>query len=1006
MHKSGTSVWQTTSLFKITVLSSALATFGITTGCSSTPKSTTISTSKSVKSDYLDASSLDSLEDLLSATDMRAVEGDRLMVLKYGDVWKRMTVGFKMDLNHWDPRIEAQRSWFISRQPYLDRLSARASRYLYHTVKEAERRGLPTELALLPVIESSYDPAATSSAAATGLWQFIPSTGRIYGLQQTSLYDGRRDVVESTRAAYEFLGSLYNQFGSWELALAAYNAGPGRIQQAINRNKAAGLPTDYWSLKLPKETMNYVPRFLAVAQIIKNPHAYGVDLPPIANRPHFREVSLSSPLKLDQVASITGLSRTELYALNPAYRGEMVDPTSPMRILIPADLSPTIDAKLRAGKASSGGFWAHLKPSSDRNKADATVKITTTTRPTSSSENSSVTTASSTTSPSSSTVVQGGQTVTPKGADALASFAATANVPSAPRIPVAITPAANIKPVTVEPPISAKEREQITAAIQEENKQETINQVLEPEVTQAEKDQVVAEIKAIAPQGTEIVDPFDGKIKLTAIQTSQSVADEKGQEVTKGFAYPKTLAEDPIVANSDEAKRNQGKPYIKTDTDVVVTPPKGKRSNYTVLPGDTLAIIAQKNGVNWRDIAKWNQIDPNSTLFVGTSLYLYDAKPQVVTSNNTNKPESYVVQPNDSLIAVAQQFDLSVSQLAEYNDLAVNANLLVGQKLRLTAPQNAEKQTVKKVVEKTQERSTKIATKSYTVQRGEYLKLIAERYALSNQELADLTPNLKANSELLVGQKINVPLERVDTDSSSPSEPVTTVASNNNDTENYIVKGGETLLGIATRSKMSLSELARLNGLNTNSQVRVGQRLKVVTGTTIPESYVVQSGDSLNAIANKYHLKLSYLADLNGLERTEGVHIGQTLKLTGDIPQKATSTELGQREKAPNVAKNSTKATESYIVKSGESLNGLANRFGISGRELADLNGLKANTNLLRGQRILVPKMVVEYKVKSGDTLIGLANRYGLATSALAEMNDVSPQTQLRIGDVIKVPNL
>ncbi len=342
MYKSTTLVWQqsATSLFKITVLTSALAALGITTGCSSTPQSSKVSSSKQLGSGYLDASSLDSLEDLLSATDMRAVEGDRLLVLKHGDVWKRMTVGFKMDLNHWDSRIEAQRGWFISRQPYLDRLSARASRYLYHTVKEAERRGMPTELALLPVIESSYDPAATSSAAAAGLWQFIPSTGRIYGLQQTSLYDGRRDVVESTRAAYEFLGSLYNQFGSWELALAAYNAGPGRIQQAINRNKAAGLPTDYWSLKLPQETMNYVPRFLAVAQIIKNPSAYGVALPPIANRPHFREVSLSAPLDLNQISSITGLSRAELYALNPAYRGETVDPTSPMRILIPADLSP------------------------------------------------------------------------------------------------------------------------------------------------------------------------------------------------------------------------------------------------------------------------------------------------------------------------------------------------------------------------------------------------------------------------------------------------------------------------------------------------------------------------------------------------------------------------------------------------------------------------------------------------------------------------------------------
>ncbi|HQZ58631.1 MAG TPA: transglycosylase SLT domain-containing protein, partial [Acinetobacter sp.] len=360
MNKSTILTWQTsaTSLFKITVLTSALTALGITTGCSSTPQSTKVSPSKPLGSGYLDASSLDSLEDLLSATDMRAVEGDRLLVLKHGDVWKRMTVGFKMDLNHSDSRIEAQRSWFISRQPYLDRLSARASRYLYHTVKEAERRGMPTELALLPVIESSYDPAATSNAAAAGLWQFIPSTGRIYGLQQTGLYDGRRDVVESTRAAYEFLGSLYNQFGSWELALAAYNAGPGRIQQAINRNRAAGLPTDYWSLRLPQETMNYVPRFLAVAQIIKNPSAYGVALPPIANRPHFREISLSAPLDLNQVAAITGLSRAELYTLNPAYRGDVVDPSSPMRILIPADLSPSIDARLRGTKAGAGGLWA------------------------------------------------------------------------------------------------------------------------------------------------------------------------------------------------------------------------------------------------------------------------------------------------------------------------------------------------------------------------------------------------------------------------------------------------------------------------------------------------------------------------------------------------------------------------------------------------------------------------------------------------------------------------
>ncbi|WP_151837893.1 MULTISPECIES: LysM peptidoglycan-binding domain-containing protein [unclassified Acinetobacter] len=1083
MYKSSTLMLQksATSLFKITVLTSALAALGITAGCSSTPSSGKTSSSKHVGSGYLDASSLDSLEDLLSATDMRAVEGDRLLVLKHGDVWKRMTVGFKMDLNHWDSRIEAQRSWFISRQPYLDRLSARASRYLYHTVKEAERRGMPTELALLPIIESSYDPAATSSAAAAGLWQFIPSTGRIYGLQQTSLYDGRRDVVESTRAAYEFFGSLYNQFGSWELALAAYNAGPGRIQQAINRNRAAGLPTDYWSLKLPQETMNYVPRFLAVAQIIKNPGAYGVSLPPIANRPHFREVSLAAPLELNQIASITGLSRAELYALNPGYRGEMVDPMSPMRILIPADLSPSIDAKLRSGKSSSGGFWASNKtpPAMNNSSSNTSTTIRTTTS-TGSSSAATVTppnlTASNTTRPTTSST---SKLNTPRGSDALASFAAAADVPSAPRIPVAITPAANIKPVKTEPPISLKEREQISAAIKEEGKKETVAQALEPQATQAERDQVVAEIKAIAPKGTEIVDPFDGKIKLTAIQTSQSVADEKGQEVSKGFAYPKNLVEDTATANSDDAKRNQGKPYIKTDTDVVVVAPKGKRSTYVVQPGDTLAIIAQKNGVNWRDIAQWNQIDPNGTLFVGTSLYLYDAKPQAEPVKAAEKPESYVVQSGDSLTNLASRFDLTLKQLADYNNLSVTDGLFVGQKLTLIEPKTNTR-TAHQTTRATESKAataTKVATKSYTVKRGEYLKLIADRYALSNQELADLTSGLTPSSSLFVGQKINVPLHEV-SQTQEESEPAKSnvkhenvSASSSYKTENYTVQRGDTLSSIATKSKISLSELADLNNLKSNSGVRLGQSLKIPAGSTVPDQYVVQSGDSLNAIAAKYNLQLSYVADLNGLERTAGVRVGQRLKLSGDVPAKTTTSNttkardestpdvytvksgdtlgniasrhnlqldyvaglngltrtsnvrLGQKLKltgdlpkaeaaktdntktAPKAAAPS-RNTEKYTVKAGESLNSIASRFGMSGRELADLNDLKANASLQRGQSISVPKTVTEYKVKRGDTLIGLASRYGLETSALAEMNDLTPSTQLRIGDVIKVPNL
>ncbi|PJI33441.1 LysM peptidoglycan-binding domain-containing protein [Acinetobacter pseudolwoffii] len=1077
MYKPTAILWQPTlpTFLKFSVLGTALASLGLT-GCSSTQSATQTAKSKQVGSQYLDASSLDGLEDLLSATDMRAVEGDRLLVLKHGDVWKRMTVGFKMDLSVWNPRIDAQRGWFISRQPYLDRLSARASRYLYYTVKEAERRGMPTELALLPIIESSYDPAATSSAAAAGLWQFIPSTGRIYGLKQTPLYDGRRDVVESTRAAYEFLGSLYNQFGSWELALASYNAGPGRIQQAINRNKAAGLPTDYWSLKLPQETMSYVPRFLAVAQIIKTPGQYGVSLPPIANRPHFREVPVGVA-NLNEIAAITGLSRAELYQLNPGHRGDHIDPTSPRRILIPADLSPSVDEKLKK-LSGSGGLSASSASNLPKNttpvvptKAAPPVLNAKTITPAKQTPPVLASTRPATTAPvvtTANTVAQTTKKIsTPRGSSALASFAAQSDlpIPSAPRIPVAVTPAAPAKQIQVEPPISAAERQQVQQVVTAQETDKTVDDVLQPVATPAEQAQVVEELKALAPAGTEIVDPYDGKIKLTAIQTSLSVAEQQGKELTKGFSYPKEVA-DNTTATSVEAQLNQGKNYVKTDSEVVVVAPKGKRSTYKVLPGDNLALIAAKNGVNWRDVAKWNQIDPNSTLYVGTTIYLYDAKPVQEQTKAKEKPESYVVQANDSLTSVASQFGLSLKQLADFNGLSTNSGLFVGQKLSLkeTAAAKAKVEDAKKA------EAAKVQTKSYTVKRGEYLKLIADRYGLSNAELASFTSGLTAGSSLMVGQKINVPLQEVEALTASTQKTEQTfenVKVDQTATENYQVKRGETLYSIASQSKLSVSELAALNGFAANSGLRIGQTIKIPAGSQVPETYTVQSGDTLTGIAAKYnlsmdqvaslnaisrhaglrvgqrlkltgeaaepvresvaetvskhvksdshvvksgetlssiarqyHLQVKYLADLNGLNANGNVRIGQRLKIVGDIPTDKKAEDVKVAAKPV-----SSRATESYSVKSGESLNAIASRLGITVTELAELNNLSPRAGLRVSQTIQIPKLVTDYKVKRGDTLIGLASRYGMNSNQLAEMNDLKPNTQLRIGDVIKVPN-
>lgn len=1064
MYKATTHLWQSKGpLFKLTVLGSAFVALGIS-GCSSTPSSS--SSQKTQNSQMLGANGMDGLEDLLSATDMRAVEGDRLLVLKHGDVWKRMLVGFNMDLSRRDPRIEAQRGWFISRQPYIDRLSARASRYLYHTVKEAERRGLPTELALLPIIESSYDPAATSSAAAAGLWQFIPSTGKIYGLKQTSQYDGRRDVVESTRAAYEFLGSLYNQFGSWELALASYNAGPGRIQQAINRNKAAGLPTDYWSLKLPQETMYYVPRFIAVAQIIKNPSAYNVTLPPIANRPHFREIQVG-PVALNDIARITGLSRAELYQLNPGHRGEYVDASSPMRILIPADLSPTIDARLKTLHGGSANLVASV-PTTTPSGSFKPVTPTKAAPPPIISSSQTVTQSTTTTRPSA---------TTPKGSAALAAFASNVDVPSAPRIPVAVTPAANVQPVRTEPALSAAEREKVLAALALEEQAQAAA-ASQPVASQAEQAQVVAELKQITPQGTEIVDPVDGKIKLTALQTSQSIAEQSGQELKKGFSYPKGVA-DNTSPTSEEAKLNQGKNVILTASDIVVVPPKGKRSTYVVMPGDNLQMIAMKNGVNWRDVANWNQIDPNAVLYVGTTIYLYDAKPVAATPEAVKPksvPDVYTVRANDTLSGIAAEYGLSLKQLADYNNLSVTSGIFAGQKLQLKDNPQAKKVEPEKPSVTTTHLS-KIKTKSYTVQRGEYLKLLADRYALSNQALADLTPGLTANSQLMVGQKINVPLTEAVTNT-TPSVVQDKVDSKtlkpNVKLEAYTVKRGDSLYSIASQAKLSVAELAALNDMSGNSSLYAGQTLQVPLGYQVPEQYTVQAGDTLTAIANRYDLNIDDIANWNGLGRNSGLRAGQRLTLSAEAakstpvaPAKAktnntlkmpevyvvqsgdnltsiaakyhlqvsylmqlndltsSTVRVGQRlkldgeleakadqkvEKAAAPISNKTviknSSTESYTVKSGESLYAIAKRLDISASELASLNNLSSNASLRVGQSIHIPKKFTDYRVKSGDTLIGLASRYGLAQSALAELNNLTPNTQLRLGQVIQVPNL
>ncbi|CAI8708538.1 transglycosylase SLT domain-containing protein [Pseudomonas sp. NPDC087626] len=279
------------------------------------------------------------------------------------DVWERMRQGFQLqDGLGVNPRIEQQRLWFASNPSYLESAGERGSLYIHYIVERLEERNMPLELALLPVIESSYNPMAYSRSHAVGLWQFIPSTGRYFNLRQTRFYDGRRDITASTTAAMDYLTKLHDMFnGDWLLALAAYNAGEGTVSRAIERNEKLGLPTDYWNLPLPAETQAYVPKLLALSQVVLAPEAYGVNLNPIANEPYFEVVEINQRMDLSKVAAVANIDEDELFQLNPAFK-QRTTIDGPQHLLVPTSKAQLLTTSLSTMKPEELISKRSLKP--------------------------------------------------------------------------------------------------------------------------------------------------------------------------------------------------------------------------------------------------------------------------------------------------------------------------------------------------------------------------------------------------------------------------------------------------------------------------------------------------------------------------------------------------------------------------------------------------------------------------------------------------------------------
>ncbi len=274
------------------------------------------------------------------------------------DLWTRIRKGFSLpDLD--SELVNDHRRWYVARPDYVQRMTDRGSRYLFHVVEEIERRGMPMELALLPFIESAFNPQAMSSARASGMWQFMPATGKDYALKQNLFRDDRRDVLASTRAALDYLQRLHRMFGDWHLALAAYNWGEGNVQRAIARNARQGLPGDYLSLSMPVETRHYVPKLYAVRQIISQPEAYNLTLTPVDNHPYFVTVPIQRDMDVALAARLAGLPIEEFRALNPSLNKPVILAAGTPQLLLPFDNASLFvhNMKGHRGRLASWTAW-------------------------------------------------------------------------------------------------------------------------------------------------------------------------------------------------------------------------------------------------------------------------------------------------------------------------------------------------------------------------------------------------------------------------------------------------------------------------------------------------------------------------------------------------------------------------------------------------------------------------------------------------------------------------
>ena len=646
------------------------------------------------------------------------------------DVWARMRRQFTISRPH-SSRIRHQADWFRRNHDYFDRVAERSRDFLPYIVREAERRGLPLELALLPVIESAFQPFAYSPARASGLWQFIPSTARLYGLRMNWWYDGRRDLVAATSAAFDYLEKLHRDFDEdWLLAVAAYNWGEGNIRRALARNRKHGKPLDFWSLKVPKETRTYVPRWLAVCDIVARPEHYGMDLQRVPDEVGFRLVEVDHQIDLALAADLAEISLDRLYRLNAGYRRWATEPQGPHQLLIPASNADAFARRVASLAPRQEVTWReHVVVAGDTLSGIAEMYRT------------SVDALAHHNRLNDTLIREGEQLLIPKSPGDLDTETLVADV------------SRELSP--------ARRGDESTRARRHR-------------VKKGDSLWLIARRHGIALADLVARNRLDPEVWLMPGQILE-LRESSRPSTPVATSSEKRGGERYVVRNGDNLwliARRQGVSvdnllaWNQLDRDVWLMPGQilalGASSapvpaapiarmdgRYTVRDGDNLWLIARRHGVSVADIRNWNGLDADDWLMPGQVLSVHRAQ-RLTLSDSTILAEGregkrHVVRNGENLWVIARRYGVSVHELRAWNGLDPDDWLMPGDVLEVQRSSIRIPSSVSRMG----------GNGHYVVRNGDSLWVIARRHSISAAQLASWN-ELTIDGVLRPGQTLKI----------------------------------------------------------------------------------------------------------------------------------------------------------------------------------------------------------------------------------------------------------